>query len=317
MQVGSVSVGPGAWLAPMAGVTDRVFREICRKKGAAVTFTEMVSANGLWYNAARASALYELSAGDHPSALQLFGGEPQVLAQMAREFAGSFDWVDINMGCPVPKVVKNGYGSALMQDTAKAALIVRAVAQAIDMPVTVKIRAGWDDSSRNAADFAMAMEESGAAAITVHGRTRMQFYSGKADWDIIGEVKRRVGIPVIGNGDVTSGQEAARMLHHTGCDAVMVGRAAQGNPWVFQQIIHYLQHGEELSQPSPRERVETALYHARELTHTRDERQAVLALRKHMAWYLAGVRGAAGIRRRINEAESYQQLERTMAEALE
>lgn len=321
MRLGKIEIGPGAGLAPMAGVTDAAMRLICREQGAAWCVSEMLSAKGWIYAQGKnrnARQLLQRLQGEGVGALQLFGREPELMAEAARQLENTgFEFIDLNFGCPAPKITGNGEGSALMREPEQIGRIVRAVCDAVECPVTVKIRAGWDETSINAVQVAKISEQAGAAAVAVHGRTRMQQYAGCADWKVIRAVKAGVGIPVIGNGDVRSGADALRMLEQTGCDAVMVARGAQGNPWIFQQIKCALE-GRSCAPVTGRERVETALRHFELETRMHGERGGLLEMRKHIAWYVSGMRGAARFRERINAMESAQQVrEALMAFALE
>lgn len=292
----------------MAGVTDFPFRSICSEMGAALTYTEMVSAKGLLYSPEHTGTLLAGGSALKPAAIQLFGNEPALLADMAEQYACGYDIVDINMGCPVPKVVKAGQGSALMKQPEWAAKIVETLVLRLNKPVTVKIRKGWDERHGNAVDFAQRMQDNGAAAVAVHGRTREQFYSGKADWEIIRQVKERLSIPVIGSGDVFTAENAVGMLNATGCDAVMVARGAQGNPWLFEQINALLE-GRPVVSPALSERLAVALRHARELCELRGEKNAVQQMRKHLGWYIKGIPQAAKWRDRLNSVNSLAELE--------
>lgn len=323
MKIRDIELPRGAILAPMAGVTDLCSRLLAHEMGAAASVSEMISAKGFLYAGRDNRAVSELlerlpQAGI--TALQLFGSDPAVMAEAAVRLSNEgFQFIDINMGCPAPKIVKGGEGSALMRDPALAGRIVRAVSEAVRLPVTVKIRAGWDENSVNAVQMARVLEENGAAAIAVHPRTRNQFYAGRADWSIIRAVKQAVSIPVIGNGDVTSAQDARRMRETTGCDAVMVGRAAQGNPWLFRDIAR-AEWGLAPVGVSGKERVYMALRHLNMMLALRGEGMAVREMRKHVAWYLQGMRGCARMREEINHLESAQAVEqglRSYLEALE
>ncbi len=305
MNIGSVFIGGRAFLAPMAGVSDLPFRALCAAQGAALAYTEMVSAKGLLYSPEHSAELLTNQGGPRPSAAQLFGSEPELMADMALQHCGEHDIVDINMGCPVPKVVKNGQGSALMTQPELAERIVRVMSERLPQPVTVKFRKGWDASNVNAVEFAQRMEQSGAAAVAVHGRTRDQFYAGKADWDIIAAVKRKVSIPVIGSGDVFSGADAMSMLRHTGCDAVMVARGAQGNPWIFAEITA-LADSRSFMPPTLAEVAQTALTHAQALLAQKGERIAVQEMRKHLSWYIHGIPKAAQSRGALNAVDSIE-----------
>lgn len=320
MKIRDIELPRGAILAPMAGVTDLCSRLLAHEMGAAASVSEMISAKGFLYAGRDNRAVSELlerlpQAGI--TALQLFGSDPAVMAEAAVRLSNEgFQFIDINMGCPAPKIVKGGEGSALMRDPALAGRIVRAVSEAVRLPVTVKIRAGWDENSVNAVQMARVLEENGAAAIAVHPRTRNQFYAGRADWSIIRAVKQAVSIPVIGNGDVTSAQDARRMRETTGCDAVMVGRAAQGNPWLFRDIAR-AEWGLAPVGVSGKERVYMALRHLNMMLALRGEGMAVREMRKHVAWYLQGMRGCARMREEINHLESAQAVEQALRSYLE
>lgn len=311
-----MEIGGRAWLAPMAGVTDLPFRRICAEMGAALTYTEMVSAKGLKYSPEKSGALLAGGGELRPAALQLFGNEPELMADMAAKFGEGYDIVDVNMGCPVPKIVKAGQGSALMGQPEWAAKIVETLALRTGKPVTVKIRKGWDGLHANAVEFALRMQDAGAAAVAVHGRTREQFYSGKADLDIIRRVKERLSVPVIGSGDVYSAEDARAMLGKTGCDAVMAARGAQGNPWLFGQINALLE-GKEIAYPSMRERFAVARRHAEELCALKGERIAVQQMRKHLGWYIKGIPNAAAWRDKINALNTMGQIELMLDEILD
>ncbi len=317
MFIGKVEIKGRAALAPMAGVADRVFRELCVSFGAAYVVSEMVSSKGLSFSDRRTEELMALSPREHPAAIQLFGDDPAVMAKAAQS-ALKFgpDVLDINMGCPAPKVNSSGGGASLMKDPVLCQQITRAVCEAVNVPVTVKIRKGWDNQSINAVEVAKRCEEAGAAAITVHGRTRAQMYAPPADWDIIARVKEAVGIPVIGNGDVAEPQDAARLLEHTGCDLVMVGRAACGNPWLFARINALLENGAALPAPGTAERMLVMCRHIRALCADKGETRAMREARKHAAWYMKGLTGAAEFRRRAGALETYAELERLAADAV-
>lgn len=299
----------------MAGVTDLPFRLLCKEMGADLVYTEMVSAKGLYYNSKKTEALMEIREQERPAAVQLFGSDPDIISSMAAQIEEwNFDILDINMGCPVPKVVNNGEGSALLNNIPLAEEIVRKTVNAINKPVTVKFRKGFRDGEEQAVEMAQAVEAAGAAAVAVHGRTREQYYSGEADWDVIRRVKEAVNIPVIGNGDIFCGGDAERMFQETGCDAVMVGRGARGNPWIFAQIKHYLATGEELPKPEMDEVVSMILRHAGMQAERKGERCGMREMRTHVAWYTSGYPHSAAIRRRVNEVRTMEDLERIFVE---
>ena len=313
MKIGNVGLSGPFLLAPLAGITDGPFRRLCREAGASLVYSEMVSAKGLWYKDKNTGKLLEILEGESPVAYQLFGHEPEIMAFAARELDGCGNVIfDINMGCPVPKIVKNGEGSALMKNPDLAHDVVVAAVKNTSKPVTVKIRAGWDTNSINAVEMAHAVSAAGAAAIAVHGRTREQYYTGKADWSVIAAVKRAVDIPVIGNGDVTDAQAGLRMMEETGCDFVMIGRGALGNPWIFSEL-NAAWRGEPLpSPPTKEEKKQMMLRHFNDVLDLKGEYVAVREMRKHVGWYLKGVPGAAAFRGRINQISSAEELQRAI-----
>lgn len=310
LQIGNVTLENNLILAPMAGVTDLPFRLLCKEQGAGLLCMEMVSAKAILYKNRNTHALLTIDPAENPVSLQLFGSEPDIMAQIAHQIEElPFDILDINMGCPVPKIVNNGEGSALMKNPLLAGEIIEKTVRAIKKPVTVKIRKGFDEEHVNAVEMAHIAQESGAAAVAVHGRTREQYYSGKADWDIIRKVKEAVSIPVIGNGDLTSAEAVIAMKEQTGCDGFMIGRGAQGNPWIFKQILHYFKTGEHLARPDLSEMSEMMLRHARMMIAYKGEYTGMHEIRKHAAWYTSGYPNSARFRGQINEVETYEQLE--------
>ena len=314
LQIGNVKLENDLILGPMAGVTDLPFRLLCKEQGAGLLCMEMVSAKGIMYNNKNTKFLLTIDKRERPVSLQLFGSDPDIISEQAKRIEElPFDILDINMGCPVPKIVNNGDGSALMKNPLLAGEIIEKTARAIQKPVTVKIRKGFDEEHINAVEMAHIAQESGAAAIAVHGRTREQYYSGKADWEIIRKVKEAVKIPVIGNGDVWTPQDAIDMRKQTGCDGVMIGRGAQGNPWIFKQILHYEQTGELLEKPSPQEVTEMILRHAKMQMEFKGEYTGMREIRKHAAWYTAGYKNSAKLRGKINETETYEELKELLS----
>ena len=309
MKIGTLNIKNNIILAPMAGVTDKAFRLITKPFGPALMYTEMVSGKGLLYKNKRTEVLLEVLNFEKPTAAQIFGHEPEVMSEIAeRSLEFGADMIDINMGCPAPKIVNNGDGSALMKNPELAGKIISAVRKSVNCPMSVKFRMGWDDDSINAVEFAKTAENNGADAITIHGRTRAQFYSGKANLEIIKKVKEAVKIPVIGNGDVHDGKSAKYMLDYTGCDGIMIGRAAQGNPWLFSSVLHYLKTGDELAPPTLEERSDIAEKHLRLLVKFKGEYRGVLEGRKHMAWYFKGLCGGAKLRNLINQCDTLEQM---------
>lgn len=309
LKIGNVELENNVILAPMAGVTDLPFRLLCMEQGAGLLCMEMVSAKAIMYQNKNTEGLLAIHPREHPASLQLFGSDPDIISEMAKRVEERpFSVLDLNMGCPAPKVVNNGEGSALMKNPALVEAIVGKTVKAIRKPVTVKIRKGFDEGHVNAVEVAKAAESGGAAAVTVHGRTREQLYAGKADWEVIAQVKQAVGIPVIGNGDVTDGVCARRLMEETGCDGVMIGRAARGNPWIFREVKAYLEDGREVGRPAASEVKEMALRHAALLLEYKGEYTGIREMRKHVAWYLSGYPHSSRIRAQVNEIESLEDL---------
>lgn len=309
LRIGNVTLKNNVILAPMAGVTDLPFRILCREQGAGMVCMEMVSAKAIYYGNKNTEQLLEIHPQEMPASLQLFGSDPDIIGEMAKRIEERpFAVLDLNMGCPVPKVVNNGEGSALMKDPKLVEEILTRLVKAVKKPVTVKIRKGFDEEHVNAVEIARIAEGCGVAAVAVHGRTRAQYYSGKADWDIIAAVKDAVKIPVIGNGDVTSARSAEAMLRYTGCDGVMIGRAAQGNPWIFREVTEYLETGVAVPRPKPEEVKELVGRHAALQLKYKGEYTAVREMRKHLAWYTAGFPHSARFRQTINTMETMEEL---------
>ncbi len=300
MKIGNVEIENRVFLAPMAGVTDMPFRILCKEQGCGLVYTEMVSAKGMHYNDDKSMQLTLLNEKEKPGAVQIFGSDPEIMAGVTAKLNKSdASIIDINMGCPAPKITKNGEGSSLMKEPKLVGDIVKAVVAVSEKPVTVKIRKGWDESRINAVEIAQIAQENGASAVAVHGRTREQYYSGKADWSIIKQVKQALSIPVIGNGDIIGPKEAKRMFDETGCDAIMIGRGAQGNPWIFSKINKYLEEGIIIPDPSPEEKIETIIRHMHMLVDLKGERTGILEMRSHIAWYIKGFRDAAYTKQKI------------------
>ncbi|PKM51292.1 MAG: tRNA dihydrouridine synthase DusB [Firmicutes bacterium HGW-Firmicutes-7] len=311
MNIGKLELSNQVLLAPMAGVTDMPFRLLCKEQGCSLVYTEMVSAKAIMYENPKTELLLQTDKAEGPVGVQLFGSDPKVLAEMAQRIdSDAISVFDVNMGCPVPKVVNNGEGSALMRTPKLIGEIVRAITDKVEKPVTVKIRKGFDENSINAVEVALIAEANGAKAITVHGRTRAQYYTGKADWDIIRQVKKAVSIPVIGNGDIFSAIDAKKIIDMTGCDGIMVARGAQGNPWIFREILHYLETFEIIEKPSTEEVVSTIMRHARLLIELKGEYIGVREMRKHISWYTKGMKNSSKIRHQINQVESFDGLKR-------
>lgn len=297
MKIGNIELENTIFLAPMAGITDKPFRTICRRFGAGLVYSEMISAKGLYYKDKKTAELMDMS-GEAPCAIQIFGSDPEIMAEIIpKVMEYEPDIIDINMGCPAPKIVNNGDGSALMKTPELMGRIMRAVSDVSPVPVTAKIRKGWEED--NSLECARILEENGAAAVAVHGRTRREFYSGRADWEVVKTIKKELSIPVIGNGDIFCAQDAERMFEYTGCDAVMVARGAQGNPWLFAQIHELLEDGEVITAPSPEDKLRTALEHVEMLIADKGESRGIKEARKHLAWYIKGMRGASHLKTEI------------------
>ena len=309
MKIGNLQLDNKVFLSPMAGVTDLPFRTICKEKGCGMLYTEMINAKALCYDDENTKKMLRMEKDEHPVAVQIFGSDPEFMGKAAsimNQYPNEV--LDINMGCPAPKVVKNGDGSALMKNPKLAAEVLTAVVKNSEKPVTLKIRKGWDDDCINAVEIAKIAQECGISALAIHGRTREQFYSGKADWDIIAEIKQAIDIPVIGNGDVFEVQDAVNMLEKTKCDAIMIGRGAQGNPWIFNRINHYMKTGEILPEPTLEEKITTAIKHMNLAVAEHGDYVAVREMRKHIGWYLKGLKNSAKYRDQINKITDYKEV---------
>lgn len=318
MKIDGLVLDNPVFLAPMAGVTDLSFRLICRELDCGMVYMEMVSSKGLYYGDSKTEELLRIDEAEKPVALQIFGSDPEIMARATYLLNDRENVIlDINMGCPTPKIVKNGDGSALMKDVKLAGKVVAAVVRESVKPVTVKIRKGWDDSSINAVELAKIIEDNGAKAVAVHGRTREQFYSGVADWDIIKKVKEAVSIPVIGNGDVFTVEDGINILKETNCDGIMIGRGSQGNPWIFKRLVHYMKTGELLPEPTVEERIFMALKHMDLVILHKGEYVGIREIRKHAAWYLKGLKGTAALRNKINTIGSKIDMENILKEYLD
>ena len=318
MKIGNIELKGKVILAPMAGITDLSFRRICKDFGAALVTSEMVSAKAIYFGNQKTNELLATDKTEKPCAVQIFGSDPEIMGEIANRLSESdFDIIDINMGCPAPKIVRNGDGSALMQDPKLVGRIVKSVSSSASKPVTAKIRLGYSAENKNYMEVAKTVQENGAAAITVHGRTRPQMYSGLADWEAIAQVKAALDIPVIGNGDVNSPESAARRLAESNVDAVMIGREACGNPWIFKRCHHYLTTGELLPEPSAAEKINLALKHAEDLVALKGGFIAMLEMRKHLAWYVKGIKGATEARVKINKSDSFEDIKKILTELLD
>lgn len=316
IKIGNVELKNNIFLAPMAGITDGAFRKICKEQNAGLVYSEMVSAKGIYYDDNGTKDLLKVDEIERPIAIQIFGSDPKIMGESASEVSKIADIIDINMGCPAPKVVKNMDGSYLMKNPELIYEIVSEVCKNSKVPVTVKIRKGWDKDHVNAVEVAKLIEKAGASAITIHGRTRDEFYSGTADWDIIKEIKQAVSIPVIGNGDITSAQKAKEMFEYTKCDAIMIGRGALGNPWIFNDIINYLKDGSENAKPTIDEIKEMMIKHLDLLVEQKGEYTAIREMRKHVGWYIKGIPNAASIRNEINQIENLEELKNKINQKL-
>ena len=307
LKIGNVELENNLILAPMAGVTDLPFRLLCKEQGCGLMYTEMVSAKAILYKNRNTGPLMEVRPEEEPVALQLFGSDPEIVSDIAAQVEdGPYAFIDINMGCPVPKIVNNGEGSALMKNPNLVEEILTALVKKVKKPVTVKFRKGFDDDHINAVEIARIAESCGVSAVAVHGRTRAQFYSGKADWDIIRQVKEAVKIPVIGNGDIFTPEDAKRMLYETGCDGLMIARGAKGNPWIFSRTLHYLETGELLGPPDKEELKETILRHAQLQIQFKGEYLGLCEMRKHLSWYTVGLPHSSSLRNDVNQTETWE-----------
>lgn len=319
MIIGGLELNNRVMLAPMAGVTDLAFRLICKEMGVGLVVTEMVSAKGIYYNDRKTDELTAIDKRERPVSMQIFGSDPHIMSHVVKESINrreDIDMIDINMGCPAPKIVKNGDGSALMRSPELARSLVRAVVKSSTKPVTVKIRKGWDDKSINGVEIAKIVEEEGAAAVTVHARTRDMYYSGQADWDYIRKVKEALDIPVIGNGDIFSAADAMKMIEVTGCDGIAIGRGAMGNPWIFKQVNEMLS-GRESVHPTPDEVIEMAIRHLNMVCEIKGERIGVREMRKQIAWYLKGMRNSNEVKNKVNTLDDKKDIERLLIEYLD
>lgn len=320
MNIGDIKLENKVSLAPMAGITDVTFRTICKEMGVGLLYTEMVSCKGLFYNDKKTEDLMVIDENEHPTALQIFGSDPEIMSKVVYDKLNrrdDIDIIDINMGCPTPKIVKNGDGSALMKEPKLVMKILNSVVKVSIKPITIKIRLGWDYDNLNAVEIAKIAEQEGVKAIAVHGRTREQFYSGRANWDMIRLVKENVTIPVIGNGDILSPENGKNMLEETGCDGIMIGRGSRGNPWIFKRTLALINNGIDLPLPTPEEQVLMAIKHLNMATEGKREIIAVKEMRKHIAWYIKGLKYSAEMRNKINKINQKEELEEALEEYLE
>lgn len=319
MKIGNLTLDNNVFIAPMAGITDLPFRIICKEQGCGLVYTEMISSKGMYHNDEKTHNLMKISEGEKPTAVQIFGSDPDIMSSAMEKLNTNKDAaiVDINMGCPAPKIVKNSDGSALMRNPELVGRIVKAVVDVAQKPVTVKIRKGWDDHNINAVEIAKIIEDNGAKAITVHGRTREQFYSGKADWDIIKKVKEAVRIPVIGNGDIFKPQDALDMLQYTNCDGVMIGRGIQGNPWLINGVVTYLKRGEIAVEPSAQDKINMIMRHLDMAIAEKGEFVATKEMRKHIAWYIKGMKNSTYVKERIFKINSRDEIVNVLKQYLD
>ncbi len=311
MKIGNVNIDNRVILAPMAGITDMAFRTICKNNGAGLVYSEMISCKGMYYGDKKTYKLIQINSEERPISVQIFGSDVEVMTTVVEEklnIRDDIDIIDINMGCPTPKIVKNGDGSALLKDVNKIEQIVKSIVKISVKPVTVKIRIGWDKESINAIEVAKAIESSGASAIAIHGRTRQQFYSGKADWDIIKKVKKSVNIPVIGNGDIYTPEDGKRMFEYTNCDAIMIARGSRGNPWIFNRTVAYIDEGKILPEPTSLEKIQMCIAHLELLCVIKKPEIAVKEMRKHIGWYIKGLKSSAKLRNKVNTINDKNQL---------
>ncbi|MBR3281018.1 MAG: tRNA dihydrouridine synthase DusB [Clostridia bacterium] len=308
MKIGNLKINNNIFLAPMAGISDMPFRILCKEKGAGLVYTEMISSKGMYYNDSKTKKIMEIAERERPVAVQIFGSNPEIMGQIAKEVSKEADIIDINMGCPAPKVTKNNEGSKLLLDLELIDKITKSVVENSSVPVTIKIRLGWDRNHLVATEVAKIAEKNGVSAITVHGRTKDEFFSGEIDYEEIRKVKESVSIPVIGNGNIVDGKTALYMFEKTGCDAIMIGRASNGNPWIFEQILEYLKTGKELQKPDKDQIKETMVRHLNMLCELKGERTAILEMRKQIAWYTKGFPNSSKIRNEINKIEDLREL---------